>query len=135
LNTGGCVLRLAGLYTLERGAHSYYLKVPEIKGRDDHIVNLLHYDDAASACIAAIRAGRDAVSKRVFLISDGHPMTREELLEATLANKKYEGKVMPKFLGLDEDLGKVYDGSISNEVLGWRPRYKSFEQFMKVDAN
>lgn len=40
---GGCALRLAGLYTLERGAHSYWLKRCQetgVQGREDGIVNL-----------------------------------------------------------------------------------------------
>ena len=40
---GGCALRLAGLYTLERGAHSYWLKKCQesgVQGRPDGIVNL-----------------------------------------------------------------------------------------------
>ena len=40
---GGCALRLAGLYTFERGAHSYWLKRCQesgVQGREDGIVNL-----------------------------------------------------------------------------------------------
>ena len=40
---GGCALRLAGLYTLERGAHNYWLEKCQetgVQGREDGIVNL-----------------------------------------------------------------------------------------------
>merc|ERR1711924_139230 len=52
----GCCLRLAGLYTYDRGAHSFWLRninKIQIKGRYDAYVNQLHYDDAASSCIYA----------------------------------------------------------------------------------
>jgi len=46
---GGIVLRLAGLYTLNRGAHNFWLsdKVLESPSSPNGLINLIHYDDAA----------------------------------------------------------------------------------------
>jgi len=137
IELGGCALRLAGLYTLERGAHNYWLeKCSEsgIQGREDGIVNLLHYDDAASAVLAALQVGCGVNSKQTYLISDGHPTTRRGICESALKHERYnkEYTKVPPFLGKKEDglLGKVYDGSNSNQELKWQPTYSSFDEFM-----
>lgn len=128
----GTVLRLAGLYTLQRGAHSFYLSRDEDPRRGDGLLNSLHYDDAAGACLAAIASSSDEVRGVTMLISDGHPSTRLGVCESAVKNAAFANKSVPRFTGGDgdEDVGKVYDGSWSNELLGWRPRYSSFDAFM-----
>jgi nucleoside-diphosphate-sugar epimerase len=130
-NNGTCI-RLAGLYTLTRGAHNFWVTSgKDVSGRADGIINQLHYDDAAGAVLAALSADPSSVSGNVFLISDGHPMTRKEICESAMKNNQYEGVAMPKFLGTDNDpIGKIYDGSASNKALKWDPRYESFDAFM-----
>jgi len=134
ISMGGCALRLAGLYTLERGAHNYWLErcaETGVQGREDGIVNLLHYDDAASACLAALKVGSKVTSKQTYLISDGNPTTRRGIIESALKNERYAEFTMPSFLGKsDGPKGKVYDGSKSNEELQWKPTYASFDDFM-----
>jgi len=140
LDAGGCCLRLAGLYSLERGAHNYWLTAgkDELPSRADGVVNLLHYDDAAGACAAALRPTGDSASTnwrgKIFLISDGHPMTRCGICESALQARVYRGCSLPKFTGTEEGLGKVYDGSKSNEELNWKPKHESFDKFMKENA-
>jgi nucleoside-diphosphate-sugar epimerase len=133
LEKKGYVLRLAGLYTLERGAHNYWLDKGDgsVKGSKDGIINLLHYDDAAGACLAALKTDKD-IGGSVFLISDGHPTTRFGICESALKAKRYSGVAMPSF-GEDDGSGKgkIYDGKISNESLKWEPRYESFDKFME----
>eukprot|EP00980_Cylindrotheca_fusiformis_P030348 scaffold24680_cov113-Cylindrotheca_fusiformis.AAC.1 len=136
-NQGAC-LRLAGLYSLSRGAHNFWMTSgKDVSGRSDGIINLLHYDDAAGAVLAALSAGPSIVNGKVFLISDGHPMTRVEICQSALKNKKYEGFAMPKFVGSDhEPTGKIYDGSASNKALKWYPRFESFDAFLQsADAS
>jgi len=134
VKVGGCALRLAGLYTLERGAHNYWLEKCQesgIQGREDGIVNLLHYDDAASACLAALSVGSEVTSEQTYLISDGHPTTRRGICESALKHEKYASFDLPKFLGgVEGPRGKVYDGSMSDEALQWKPVYRSFDDFM-----
>jgi nucleoside-diphosphate-sugar epimerase len=132
LKNGGSCVRLAGLYSLDRGAHNYWISSgKDVSGRADGIINQVHYDDAAGAVVAAVVAGPTVASGNVFLISDGHPMTRKEICESTLKAKKYEGKSLPEFLGTDKDsVGKIYDGAVSNKALKWDPRYESFDSFM-----
>merc|ERR1711865_700712 len=103
----GIVIRLAGLYSLSRGAHNYWLgdtvdqTKTEIAGRSDSLINLLHYDDAAGSVVAALKRRVnnddddddskmstcnddkriDQISQHqegeIFLVSDGHPLTRQ----------------------------------------------------------
>jgi nucleoside-diphosphate-sugar epimerase len=133
---GGACIRLAGLYNLDRGAHNFWISSgKDVSGRADGIINQLHYDDAAGSVIAALTVGPSVVSGNNFLISDGHPMTRQAICESTLKAKKYQGKAMPKFLGTDKDsIGKIYDGAASNKALKWDPRYESFDAFMTSQA-
>ena len=128
---GGCCLRLAGLYTLERGAHSFWLNSgKDVTGRADGLINLLHYDDAASAAMAALKVGSSVVKGRNFLISDSHPLTRQQICESAMKTKLFADKKMPKFLGSDSDpKGKLYDGKVSEAALQWKPKYKSFDDF------
>jgi hypothetical protein len=163
LSRGGCALRLAGLYALERGAHNYWLEKfgtgttnaggdggGSVQGRGDGIVNLLHYDDAASATLAALIAGPDVNSGKIFLISDGNPSTRRGICESALKHPRYGKFHMPTFASDDDDddgegtrkdegvvggrsnnaRGKVYDGRWSNQALRWTPTYVSFDKFM-----
>jgi len=129
----GTVLRLAGLYDLRRGAHSYWLKAGIIKGREDGLINLVHYDDAADAVIAALRGGSVA-RRNLFLVGDGTPMSRREIVESARVAPEYKDSAMPKFEGSPAKggLGKVYDTSRVRKTLGWTPRYKSFGQYMSA---
>lgn len=134
LGRKGGVLRLAGLYTLERGAHNYWLEKGDgtVRGSRDGIINLLHYDDAAGACVAALKAGKDVVDGNVFLISDGNPTTRGGICESALKSKRYHAMKMPTFGEAEASMkGKIYDGKWSNQALHWAPTHSSFDQFME----
>lgn len=137
IEAGGCCLRLAGLYNLQRGAHNYWITSgkDEFPSYGDGIINLLHYDDAAGACASALKRGGSACGGKIFLISDGHPMTRNEICASALQAKLYAGDKAPKFVGpADEGMRKIYDGSRSNELLNWEAKYESFDAFMKANA-
>jgi nucleoside-diphosphate-sugar epimerase len=137
LMNSGTVLRLAKLYNLELGAHSFWLsKFEDVMRRPDGIINLLHYDDAASACVAALTTSNDDAWGKVFLISDGNPMTREDICRAALQHVMYSSTCcMPKFVfNENEPTGKIYDGSWSERVLQWKPNYPSFQYFFNVST-
>lgn len=53
---GGNVLRLVGLYHAQRGAHTFFIKQGSVARPGGYVVNLLHYEDAASMG-AAVRGG------------------------------------------------------------------------------
>lgn len=132
---GGTILRLAGLYTLDRGAHNFWMGKEEVGGRADGIINLLHYDDAAGSVVAALQVEDPSttIQGKTFLISDGHPLTRQQICESTLKSSKYRGMSVPKFTGTDSDpMGKLYDGSATATALHWKPRYPSFDAFMSA---
>jgi len=138
LEAGGCCLRLAGLYNLQRGAHNFWITSGKPIGTPkDGLINLLHYDDAAGACLAALRSGPKVCTGKTFLISDSNPLSRYEICQSALQAKAYQDYNMPTFTEDGEqkmDLGKVYDGTRSNEALNWAPKTKSFDDFMKNNA-
>jgi hypothetical protein len=142
LQAGGGCLRLAGLYNLLRGPHNYYLTQfqPEtgkvIDAPPEGQINMLQYEDAAAACLAALRQAPSAIANRVFLISDGHPTLRYQLCEFALRAACYKDLHMPQFAAKLEGTagGKVYDGSVSNQILQWTPYYPSFQAFMEANA-
>ena len=123
------MVRLSGLYHATRGAHMYFLKSPELKSGADGLVNLVHYEDAASAVAAALVAqlGRDR-GWRVFLATDGVPISRRDMVQACLDSGTFEG-AMPAFAEEDDSLGKRMSNQRTRQRLGWEPAYASFADF------
>ena len=52
LAVGGCAVRLVGLYHSQRGAHTFFLRAGEVARWGGYVINLIHYEDAASLCVA-----------------------------------------------------------------------------------
>jgi hypothetical protein len=61
LHRGGSCVRLAGLYSDKRGPHTFWLKNGTVSASADGLVNMLHYEDAASAAIATCLGGEGTV--------------------------------------------------------------------------
>ncbi|XP_073135278.1 uncharacterized protein [Henckelia pumila] len=127
LEAGGCVVRLAGLYKADRGAHSYWLERGTHDIRPDHILNLIHYTDAASLSIAILKKN---LRGRIFLGCDNHPLSRQELMELVNKSGKFSKK-FDAFTGTNDPLGKKLNNSKTRAELGWEPKYPSFAQFLE----
>lgn len=138
LKAGGCCLRLAGLYNLQHGAHNFWLTSGKpVQASRDGLINLLHYDDAAAACLAALKAGPEVCNGRAFLISDANPLSRMQICQSALKAAVYSDCSLPQFAETEPQLlalGKVYDGTASNRALRWKPQYESFDAFMESNA-
>ncbi|KAM7257074.1 hypothetical protein ACFE04_012815 [Oxalis oulophora] len=135
LEAGGCVVRLAGLYisfsTVEfpdRGAHYYWLKKGTVDVRPDHILNLIHYEDAASLSITILKK---KLRSRIFLGCDNHPLSRQEVMDLVEKSGKYSEN-FEGFTGTDDPLGKKLNNSKTRAELGWEPKYPSFAQFLGI---
>ena len=135
-DAGGCVVRLSGLYHATRGAHMYFLKSPELKSGAAGLVNLVHYEDAASAVAAALVAQLEGRTEggEVFLATDGVPVSRRDMVRACLDSGKFEG-AMPTFAAEDESLGKRMSNPRTRQRLGWEPVYASFAEFCAAGAS
>ncbi|CBJ48531.1 Contains domains for prephenate dehydrogenase and nucleoside-diphosphate-sugar epimerases [Ectocarpus siliculosus] len=143
LDGGGCVVRLAGLYSAERGPHSVWLK--EKRGK----INLVSYKDAASAVVAALQAGINqikdvdgapGVKGKVFLAADHSPTTRRKICKVALEHPIYFRRSMPKFTQdatppefAVTGARKVYDSSATRRVLGWEPEFPSIEEYFRIE--
>ena len=105
----GINVRLAGLYTEQRGPHTYWLKSGKtIEGSEDGIVNMLHYEDAAGSAIAAILNGKNGAT---YLACDDDPITRKEICDAALESGLFPSATMPTFESVTGARGKVCDGN------------------------
>ncbi|XP_057771963.1 uncharacterized protein LOC130991652 isoform X1 [Salvia miltiorrhiza] len=128
LEAGGCVVRLAGLYKADRGAHTYWLEKGTLEVRPDHILNLIHYEDAASLSVTILKKN---FRGRIFLGCDNHPLSRQEVMELVNRSGKYSKK-FEAFTGTSDPLGKKLNNSKTRAELGWEPKYPSFAQFLET---
>ncbi|KEH31419.1 NAD(P)-binding rossmann-fold protein, putative [Medicago truncatula] len=120
LEFGGCVLRLAG------GAHNYYLEKGIVDSRPDHILNLIHYEDAASLLVAILKK---KIRKQIFLGCDNHPLSRQEMMDLVNRSGKFSKK-FDKFNVTDGPLGKRLNNTRTRQEVGWEPQYPSFAHFL-----
>lgn len=128
LDFDGCVVRLAGLYKADRGAHIYWLHKGSCDIRPDHILNLIHYEDAASLSVTILKK---RLRGRIFLGCDNHPVSRQEVMDLVEKSGKFDKK-FEGFTGTSDPLGKKLNNSKTRAELGWEPKYPSFAQFLGV---
>lgn len=70
------VLRFAGLYGPERFPRRQALERGEpVAGDPDHVLNLIHLDDASRFAVAALLAPQ---SGPLYVVGDGHPVRRRD---------------------------------------------------------
>jgi nucleoside-diphosphate-sugar epimerase len=127
LAAGGLVVRLAGLYDHHRGPHRAYLRARSSPRRPDGLLSLIHYDDAASLCVAALSGGQPG---EIYLGCDDQPLTRQELVEAVVRSQRYriaDGPPEPcRFTGVEGPLGRRCDSRWTRQALGWEPTHRRF---------
>ncbi len=119
------ILRLSGLYGPERVIRRQAIAAGEpIACHPDTWLNVVHGDDAASACLHALNSEKSGI----FNISDDRPVMRREYYEtlARLLNAPAPTFIDPR---PDEDVG---DKRVSNRKarreLGWAPTYPDIEK-------
>ncbi|XP_073225650.1 uncharacterized protein [Cicer arietinum] len=127
LETGGSVVRLSGLYKEGKGAHAYFLEKGIVESRPDHVLNLIHYEDAAFLSVAILKK---QFRGRIFLGCDNHPLSRQEIMDLVNKSGKFDKK-FDKFTGTDDPLGKRLNNSKTRQEIGWEPKYSSFAHFIE----
>ena len=128
----GIVVRMAGLYFLERGPQIVYLRTKESARRSDGLINLIHYDDAADLCLAALERGDPG---GVYMGCDDEPIRRLVLAEAAFSAKVYAGRQSAErcaFHGQDGPVGRRCQNSFTRRALQWEPRYASFLRWLNL---
>lgn len=132
LAAGGTVLRLAGLYTLRRGAHSYYMSQPSVAADGASLLNLVSYGDAAEAAVAALLR-RPPLGARALLVCDGAPVGRARMVAACVASGLWPaGAREPAWTAPPGPPGKVLRNDATRAALGWAPRHPSFEAYLEA---
>ncbi|KAL3149562.1 hypothetical protein ABBQ32_002341 [Trebouxia sp. C0010 RCD-2024] len=133
LEAGGIAIRLVGLYHAHRGAHTFFLRQGQVSRWGGYTVNLIHYEDAARLCVAALQSSSECRG-RVFVGADSAPITFEDMMEACHASGKFPGQV--EFTGEETSKkGKIMSNCQTREALNWQPKYPSFEEFMAAGAD
>ncbi|KAJ6430609.1 hypothetical protein OIU84_021909 [Salix udensis] len=102
LESGGCALRLAGLY--------------------------ISFSDAASLAVAILKK---KLRSQIFLGCDNHPLSRQEVMDLVAKSGKFSKKFVA-FTGTSDPLGKRLNNSKTREEIGWEPKYPSFAHFLGV---
>ncbi|KAM7278296.1 hypothetical protein ACFE04_005430 [Oxalis oulophora] len=110
----------------DRGAHTYWLRKGTLDSRPDHLINLIHYEDAASLSITILKK---KLRSQIFLGCDNHPLSRQEIMDLVQKSGKFSG-TFEGFTGTDGPLGKRLDNTKTRKELGWEPKYPSFAQFL-----
>ena len=138
LQAGGCVVRLAGLYLLERGAHNAWLGKEAVSQLADGLINQIEYGDAADAVLGALLRGQ---AGKVYLAADDYPLSRLQICEEASRLARFAGRGLPRFGATDAAApardygggkGKILDSRASREALQWEPSHKTFGAF--IDA-
>ena len=127
----GCVVRLAGLYLEDRGAHNYWLTQDEVAQRSDGLINQIHYRDAANSAVAALLRGSPG---SVYVAADDQPLTREQICVEACRAPRFAGRNPPKFTGSEGGIGKVVDSSHTRAALQWQPVHRTFGAFVDTLA-
>lgn len=121
---GGVVVRLGGLYARHVGGHHRFVGQPSMGLPRQLVLNMVHYDDAAAAVVATARLPPGAptdVSGSPFVVTDGVPLTVEELVTATMAHTAFAGSTTPT-LPVDTGVGgKRIDATATRKALSWAP--------------
>ncbi|KAK7303155.1 hypothetical protein RJT34_14056 [Clitoria ternatea] len=112
----------------DKGAHAYWLEKGIVESRPDHILNLIHYEDAASLSVTVLKK---QFRGRIFLGCDNHPVSRQELMDLVNKSGKFSKK-FEKFTGTDDPLGKRLNNSRTRQELEWEPKYSSFAHFLET---
>lgn len=123
---GGVVVRIGGLHARRVGQQLGLVGKPSLTIPRQLIINMVHYEDAAAAVVAAARLPLGAptdVDGSPFVVTDGVPLTVEELVAATMAHTAFAGSATPA-LPVDTGVcGKRIDAIATREALAWEPRY------------
>lgn len=113
-------------YKSDRGPHVYWLSKGTLDVRPDHILNLIHYEDAASLAIAIMKK---RLRSRIFVGCDNEPLSRLEIMDRVNRSRKFDTQFQG-FTGIDGPLGKRMENSKTRAELGWQPKYPSFTEFL-----
>lgn len=132
------VLRLAGIYGPGRHYMLDQLREgrTEFAGVGDYWINLIHRDDIVSAVFAALESPAE-VSDRIFNVSDGHPVLKQDLVQ-WLADRLNLGRTTfnPAQQTTRQASRSDSDGRLPHRVvrvdriidqLGWIPQYPDYK--------
>jgi len=138
MDAGGIAIRFGGLFTKNQGPHNFWLKSgkEEFASMPNGFINLIHYDEAAQVVVAALTAPKVPAEGKLYLASDGVPISRMEICLASLKCPDYKDCKVPSFTGDQTAVdGKKYDSSKIRRDLQWVPKFETYEKFMAEQSD
>ena len=136
LARAGIVARLAGIYGPGRSAllRKFLDGTAAIDASSDRFINQVHRDDIAAALFLLVQKevagalGVGAGARRIFNVSDNHPISQRECYE-WLARRM--GKPLPPISSAAAERRRGNSNkrvsSARLHALGWAPRYPTFQ--------
>ena len=128
LKHGGNVLRLSGLYHSWRGPHTFWMNAGESKTNPNAVVNMIHYEDAASlaACILRSDGVEGYYRAREFVGVEDNPVSRKEMMDAVARCERY-GKGCNFTGDASGSRGKIMRMPNTAALVGehWKPKYQA----------
>ena len=106
----------------------------EFPAKGNGLINLIHYEDAAEVVVKCFQ-NPQKVGGETFLVSDGVPISRQNIAASASTSQKYSGAGAVHFTGGDAVDGKKYNTDKVRKVLDWVPKYSSFDDYMKSSSN
>ena len=73
-----------------RGPHNFWCsgETTEFSSKPNGLINLIHYDDAAELLVKCLQ-NPSKISGETFLVSDGSPISRAEIVAAASSHPMY----------------------------------------------
>lgn len=130
---GGTALRLSALYGFGRGG--LWGCMGRSAGVDpDMTLELLSYDDAASACISVMLCDKGLARGQVFNVCDGEGRKVPEIFASCGKVWEYREKAVPEMTGKGNNvLGKRFDTTKIRST-GWKPLWETFDQWCEAHS-
>ncbi|MCH2176908.1 MAG: hypothetical protein MK193_14385 [Lentisphaeria bacterium] len=122
------VVRLSGLYNAEKGPQNVFVKNTKLDRNPDGLLNLIHYDDAATFVVQVLKKQPDL---KTLIATDGSPITRESLAQIAFATLENDLQEPCKFNGKkNTGAGRILDNSLSRSHLDWSPTWTSITEWL-----
>ncbi len=136
LETGGLVLRLAGIYGPDRSIYLQRILEDAATVEPDwppRYINQIHRDDIVGAILHLLTAGTSAYAGRIFNVVDGTAMTQRQCYEGLAEGLELPLPPEAPAKAGPRGLTSKIVSSAALKATGWEPIYPSYFDGLKND--
>jgi nucleoside-diphosphate-sugar epimerase len=127
------ILRVSGIYGPDRNPISW-IRTGRVT-RSQKFVNLIHVEDLATTCLAALKQGKEGM---VYNVSDGTPRTWEDICRTVERRWAIRSSVPPESQPIGKRIANQRMGELLNAdgvSLRYRDLYQALEQIQETALN